>query len=155
MKKYISENEALIKAASFCAYQERCHKEVLEKLADLGIYGLDADEMLLRLIQDNYVNEERFAKAYAGGKFRVKQWGKQKIMRELKMREVSDYCIAEALKEIEEADYQETLSKILEQKYKTVKAMNELQRKHKTAQYAISRGFESQLIWQLLGDVLG
>ncbi len=149
-KKYLSNSEILIKAASYCAYQERCHKEVLEKLAELGAYGQEADLILLKLIEDNYVNEERYAKAFAGGKFRVKRWGRQKIKRELKMREISDYCVAQALNEIEEDAYLETLAGLVAAKLKSVKATNELQRKHKTHQYLLSRGYESNLIWDCL-----
>ncbi len=151
-KKYYSKSEVLIKAANYCAYQERCHQEVIAKLAELGVYGMDADVMLLKLIEDNYVNEERFAKAFAGGKFRVKQWGRFRIKRELKMRGISDYCIQEALKEIDETDYMNTLKKGVAAKYKSVKAINDLQRKHKTAQYLLTRGFESELIWKCLNE---
>ena len=99
----------LLKAASYCAYQERCHNEVRNKLADWGVYGLEADQVILQLIELNYLNEERFAVAFAGGKFRVKQWGRLKIKRELKVRGVSDYCIQMAFKEIDADDYFETL----------------------------------------------
>lgn len=149
-KKYYSNSEVLIRAAKYCAYQERCHKEVLEKLGELGVYGNDADIILLRLIEDNYVNEERYAKAFAGGKFRVKQWGRQKIKRELKMRDISDYCIEGALKEIEEDAYLKTLKKVVQTKYKMIKAKNDIERKYKTAQYLVSRGYESNLIWDCL-----
>ncbi|MBC7382143.1 MAG: regulatory protein RecX [Bacteroidia bacterium] len=149
-KKYISEKDALIKVAGYCAYQERCHKEVREKLSELGVFGLEADEMLLRLIQDNYVNEERFAKSYAGGKFRVKQWGKQKIKRELKLRNISDYCIRQALNEIDEDDYLCNINELIQHKYKTVKAVNDMQRKYKTAQYMLAKGYENDPVWDCL-----
>jgi regulatory protein len=152
-KKYYSEQEALIKAASYCAYQERCHKEVLARLHELGVHGIAADAMLLRLIQDNYVNEERFAKAFAGGKFRVKQWGRQKIARELKMREISDYCITQAMKEIDPDEYLATLAELVQHKYKTVKAANEMQRRYKTAQYLTGRGYEHDLVWDCLREL--
>ncbi len=151
--KNTGENETLIKLAAYCAYQERCHKEVLAKLADLGVFGSTAAAILLRLIEDNYVNEERFAKAFAGGKFRVKQWGKQKIIRELKIRDISEYCIQQGLREIEDEDYFKTLKELVQDKYDKVKFTNALQRKYKTAQYAITRGFESNLVWDILSTL--
>ena len=104
-KKKFTPQQALLKAAGYCAYQERCHEEVREKLSEWGIYGEDAGNILLQLIGQNYLNEERFAKAFAGGKFRTKRWGRIKITLELKARKVSDYCIHDAMKEIDEELY--------------------------------------------------
>jgi regulatory protein len=149
-KPYVSISDALLKAASFCAYQERCHKEVLERLAEWGIYGEDADGLLVKLIELNYLNEERFAKAFAGGKFRVKQWGKLRIKQELKMRDISEYCIQLGLKEIEDSDYKQTLHEVLEKKLRSIKANKPAELKNKAYQYALSRGFEPSLIWECL-----
>lgn len=149
-KTHLSDSDALLKAASFCAYQERCHKEVLERLAEWGIYGADAEGLLVKLIELNYLNEERFAKAFAGGKFRVKQWGRLRIKQELKMRDISPYCIELGLKEIEEAEYKQTLMEVLEKKLKSIKANKPAELRNKAYQYALSRGFEPSFIWECL-----
>lgn len=152
-KKYLSNNDALIKAASFCAYQERCHKEVKQKLSEWGIYGLEADELMVKLIELNYLNEERFAQAFAGGKFRVKQWGKMRIKQELKLRDVSEYCINKGLKEIEEDDYRNTLNEVLEKKLSSLGKLKAPEAKNKAYKYALSRGFEPNLIWEILSEI--
>ena len=143
----------MIKAASFCAYQERCHKEVKQKLAEWGIYGLEADELMVKLIELNYLNEERFAQTFAGGKFRVKQWVKLRIKQELKMRDVSDYCINKGLKEIEEEDYRNTLGEVLENKLSSLGKLKAPEAKNKAYKYALSRGYEPQLIWEVLAEI--
>ena len=140
--------DAYLKAMRFCAYQERCHQEVVEKLSELGVYGTDAELIISELIQENYLNEERFAKILAGSKFRVKSWGRIKIRQELKMRKVSEYCINEAMKEIEDTDYEKTLRKLIEVKSVTLKKGNPLQRNYKLAAYVIGKGFEPELVWE-------
>lgn len=146
----LTPQQALLKAANFCAYQERCHQEVTEKLKEWGIWGEDAMALIHTLIEQNYLNEERFAKAFAGGKFRVKQWGRIKIKMELKHRDVSDYCIKSALAEINEADYTDTLQELLDKKWNATKDSNLLSKRAKVARYAIAKGFEQQLVWELL-----
>ena len=120
--KYFSKEEALQKAKQYCAYQERCHSEVKEKLYSLGMNKKEVDELLSDLISDNYLNEERFAIQFAGGKFRIKQWGRVKIKYGLKQKQISEYCIKKALAAIDERDYNKTLEKLFEQKLKTLKA---------------------------------
>ena len=152
-KKNLTPNQALLKAASYCAYQERCHDEVMEKLSEWGIYGEDAGNILLKLIEQNYLNEERFAKAFAGGKFRVKHWGRIKINQELKFRKISDFCIRMAMKEINEDDYLETLKKLATEKYGSLKEKNPLIKKNKTATFLMSKGYEPDLIWDCLRKI--
>ncbi len=142
--------QALLKMANYCAYQERCHFETKNKLAEFGIYYENADQILAELITQNYLNEERFAKAYAGGKFRIKKWGRNKIKQELKQKHVSDYCILQGLKEIDGDDYMATLKKEAIEKYEKLKEKNVLIKRNKTAHYLISRGFESNLVWDVL-----
>ncbi len=149
-KQNLTPKEALIKAASYCAYQERCHEEVLGKLTELGIYGNDAGNILNQLIEQNYLNEERFAKAFAGGKFRTKKWGRVKILLELKARKISDYCIKQAMKEIDEDEYLKVLKKLASEKLESLSDKNILIKKNKTAKYIASRGFEVELVWDLL-----
>ncbi|MBK8342084.1 MAG: RecX family transcriptional regulator [Bacteroidetes bacterium] len=104
---------ALNKLRHYCAYQERCHEEVRTKLLSLKIYGEGLEAIINKLIEDDFLNEERFAKAYAGGKFRMKKWGRGKIVQGLKLRKISDYCIKKAMLEIDESDYQKTLAALV------------------------------------------
>ena len=145
--------QALPKAKHYCAYQERCHSEVREKLYSLGIWKKDHDELVSKLIEENYLDEERFAIAFAGGKFRIKQWGKIKIKYELKQKQVSEYSIKKALNEINEDDYLKTLQKLVETKYESLKGEQYLIRKKKTADYLIGRGFEYSLFGPLLNQL--
>lgn len=146
----LTPKQALLKAASYCAYQERCYKEVEEKLAEWGIYGTEAGEILIELSNQNYLNEERFACAFAGGKFRTKKWGKIKIRLELKARNISEYCIQKGLLEISEHDYLALLQDLAQQKLDSTKEKNILAAKQKTAHYLQSKGFEVELIWNIL-----
>lgn len=149
-KKYVSKTEALAKLQRYCAYQDRCHQEVRSKLLDLGIYGDDLEEIIADLIQENFLNEERFARSFARGKFRMKKFGRVRIKRELKQRQVSDYCIRKAMTEIEEEDYQKTLREVVRKKYQSLKDSDDFTRKGKVAKYVINRGFESKLVWEVL-----
>ncbi len=147
-KKYLSKTDALAKLQSYCAYQERCHREVRSKLLNLGIYGDDLEEIIASLIEENFLNEERYARSFARGKFRMKQWGRNRIVRELKMRDISDYCIRKAMTEIDEEEYLKTLEAVLERQAEKVKADNDFAKQNKLAQYAIQqRGFEAELVW--------
>ena len=152
-KQKLTPQQALLKAASYCAYQERCHEEVMEKLSEWGIYGDDAGNILLKLIEQNYLNEERFAKAFAGGKFRVKYWGRIKINQELKFRKISDYCVQMAMKEINVDDYLKTLKKLALEKFDSLKEKNPLIKKNKTATFLMSKGYEPDLIWDCLRKI--
>ncbi|MCP4437880.1 MAG: RecX family transcriptional regulator [Aureispira sp.] len=154
MAKYLSYDEALAKLQRYCAYQERCHKEVRNKLIELGIYGNDLENIICDLIEDKFLNEQRFANVYAGGKFRQKKWGKQKIKIELKKKYVSIRCIDQAIKEeIPEEDYYNTLVSIIKKKDKFLTAPNLFQRRQKLAKYTISKGYESWLVWEVLKEL--
>ncbi|HQW82860.1 MAG TPA: regulatory protein RecX [Ferruginibacter sp.] len=152
--KYYSKEEALQKAKQYCAYQERCHSEVKEKLYSIGIYKKEADEILSELISENYLNEERFAILFAGGKFRIKQWGRTKIKYALKQKQVSEYCIKKALGAINETDYHKTLQKLFEQKLKMLKGeKNIFIKKRKLQDHLIQKGFETGLVQQLITKI--
>ncbi len=148
--KRLTPEEAFQKLMKYCTYQERCHEEVRSKLISYKVYGDDLERVISRLIENDFLNEERFAKLYAGSKFRQLQWGRTKIIGQLKFRKVSDYCIREALKEIPEEHYLRTLRALI-QKRKPARGFDTATR-IKTAQYLISRGFESPLVWQELGE---
>lgn len=151
-KKYISREEALQKLQRYCAYQDRCHRDVRTKLLDLGIYGDELEEIITDLIQENFLNEERFARSFARGKFRLKQWGRNRILRELKIRAISEYCIRQAMAEIEEEEYLQTLREVLNKKAGTLKESDAFKRNQKLAQYAIGRGFEAELVWEMVRE---
>ncbi|HHM21975.1 MAG TPA: RecX family transcriptional regulator [Bacteroidetes bacterium] len=152
-KKYISKDEALARLQRFCAWQERCHQEVRSKLLHLGIYGNDLENIMADLIADNFLNEERFARSFARGKFRIKKWGRNRIRQQLKLRNISDYCIRKALSEIDDDIYLKTLREILHKKDRLLKEKDTLKRKNKLAQYGLSRGFENQLVWEVVNEI--
>jgi regulatory protein len=145
-KKYISPDVLRRKIEHYCAYQERCQQEVRNKLYELGGFTKEIEQVIAELIENNFLNEERFAKAYAGGKFRIKQWGKIKIIRELKSRYISEYCIKSALKQIDDDEYIKTLQKILEKKNSNYIHCSPMQ-KQTLAKFAMSKGFEPNLVW--------
>jgi regulatory protein len=147
-KKYISQEEALAKLQRFCAYQDRCHQEVRSKLIDLGIYGDSLEEIIANLIQDNFLNEERFARSYARGKFRIKQWGRNRIKKELFLRNISAYCIKKALEEIDEEHYVQTMDHLIEKRRTVIKEKNLFVLRGKIANYLIGKGYESHLAWE-------
>ena len=151
----LTKEQAAQKARHYCAYQERCHQEVKEKLYSLGLYKQEVEELLSQLIEENYLNEERFAVQFAGGKFRMKQWGRQKIKQALKQKQVSDYCIKKGLKEIDEEQYGKTLGKLAEQKWSSVKGegVNLFVKMSKTTDYLLQKGFEAELIRSVVAEL--
>lgn len=144
--KSVGKYTALEKLQKYCAYQDRCHQEVRYKLMDLGIYGEEQGQIIAELITENFLNEERFARSYARGKFRMKGWGKMKIIKELKRRQISAYCLKKGLEEIEDEAYEKKLLEILEKKNKTIKEINIYVRRNKLYTYAYNKGYESFLI---------
>jgi regulatory protein len=150
-KKYLNREQALQKAKHYCSYQERCQSEVKEKLYSLGLYKQQVEECLSQLIEENYLNEERFAQQFAGGKFRMKQWGRVKIKYELKQKQISEYCIKKGLKEIDESDYTAALKKLAREKWTAVKSEKNIFTKlRKTQDYLLQKGYEQELIRQIL-----
>ncbi len=145
--KTLSPEQALQKARHYCGYQERCHSEVQEKLYSFGLRKPQVEAALATLIEENYLNEERFAIQYAGGHFRLKQWGKVRIRYQLKQKQVSEYCIKKALAAIEDEDYLRTLAKLAEQKWELLKdEKNLFARKHKVKEYLQQKGYEMEFI---------
>lgn len=149
-KKYLTIKQGLEKAQHYCAYQERCHKEVKDKLYELGLHKTEVEEIMATLITSGFLNEERFAKTFAGSKFRQKKWGRIKIVRKLKEKHISEYCIASALKEIEESDYLETLKALLKKKADALEEKNEYVKKSKISKYLVQKGYEPDLVWSEL-----
>jgi regulatory protein len=153
MKK-VTPNEAKGKIQRYCAYQERCHQEVKNKLYEYGLYSTEVDQLLSELITDGFLNEERYAKAFAGGKFRMKKWGRIKITHALEAHGLSKNCIRIGLKEIDEENYLITLNKLLERKSEGVESENVFEKRDKLSKYAIQKGFEPDLVWQALKKLL-
>jgi len=142
--------EVLNKLMRYCAYQERCHQEVRNKIIKYEIYGDDLEEIIVYLIEQNYLNEERFAISFAGGKFRMKNWGKNRIRFELQKREISDYCIEKAVCEIEEDAYIVSLTRIIENQMEKYSELGLLLSKDKALKYSTGRGFEIDTVLKLL-----
>lgn len=154
-RKQLTKEQALQKAKHYCGYQERSHTEVKEKLYSFGLYKQQVEELLSQLIEENYLNEERFAIQFAGGRFRMKQWGRVKIKYELKQKRVSEYCIKKALKEIDEEDYLSTLQTLAAKKWATIKGegVNHYVKLSKTTDYLLQKGYEPDLIKQAIATI--
>ncbi len=143
----LSPEQALQKARHYCGYQERCHSEVQEKLYSFGLRKPQVEDAMATLIEENYLNEERFAIQFAGGHFRLKYWGKVRIRYELKKKRVSDYCIKAALATIDDEAYAQSLARLAEKKWGELAAeTNRLARKSKWQDYLLRKGYESDLI---------
>ena len=146
-KQTPTKEQALQKIKHYCAYQERCHQEVKEKLFGFGLHRKDVDELISLLIEENYLNEERFAIQYAGGKFRMNHWGKIKIRHSLKQKQVSEYCIKKALLQIDNDAYLKTLEKLVSEKQQALKEeTNHFIKFRKVQDYLLQKGFEADLI---------
>ena len=150
-KKIPDQPAAYAKAEHYCAYQERSQQEVRDKLYEWELKPAEVEDIISRLIENNYLNEERFAKAYVQGKFNQKGWGRIKIKQGLKLKRVPDGLIRKALQTIPDDDYMQTLQNILAKKAATLAEKNPLKRRYKLQQYAIGRGFEGDLVWEALG----
>ncbi len=146
--------QSIPKIKQYCAYQERCHSEVRDKLYSFGLNKEEVEEITSILITENYLNEERFAIHFAGGKFRMKGWGKNKIKQALKFKQVSDYCIKKALKEIDTAAYEKTFLKLAEQKLKILKSeKNIFITKRKLQDFLLQKGFENDLVREAVNNI--
>ena len=150
----ISPAQALTKIYRYCAYQERSHQEVKNKLYDYGLYSSEVDELISRLITEGFLNEERFAKAFAGGKFRMKKWGRLKIEYELKSLGLTRNCIGLGMKEIDAADYARTLKNLLKKKALQTTEENSFKKRDKVARFAIAKGYEPEQVWELVKEIL-
>ena len=145
--------EARKKLEHYCAYQERCHQEVVQKLRQMNMIPVAIDTIIGQLIQDNYLNETRFAQSFARGKFRIKKWGKERITRELKQRQISAFNIKIALREIPEEDYNETLLAVAHKFWRSHENKSIPVRKKKVLDALRYRGWESHLIYTVLGEL--
>lgn len=153
-KKY-NFTEALQRLRRFCAYQERCHQEIRQKARGWGFDAEDTDKLIVQLMEENFLNEERYAKALAGGKFRTKGWGKKKIIESLKQKGISAYLVNASMKEIDKDDYLKKLDELLNKKHKTLKGDTPIAQKQKLARFAFGKGYESELVWDWINKKFG
>ncbi|WP_457611022.1 regulatory protein RecX [Lutibacter sp.] len=153
-QKSYTVNEAIKILEHFCAYQERCHKEVEQKLYDLKMIPEAKEKIILHLLQHNFLNEERFAKAFVSGKFSIKKWGRIKIINQLKFKNISEYNIKTALQEIDEDDYIETLGKIAKKKLNLLKEPNTFKKKNKLVTFLLSKGYETELVYKTVNTLI-
>lgn len=147
-KKSLTKEQVYQKLRHYCAYQDRCHSEVKTKAYSFGLRKSEVEELTAKLIEENCLNEERFAKAFAGGKFRIKQWGRIKIKSELRNKQISNYCIAAALDEIDDVKYKETLHKLAVKRWNSIKGAgtNLFIKMTKTRDHLLLKGYETNLV---------
>lgn len=153
-QKAYSLTEATKKLEHYCAYQERCHKEVRQKLWDMKMIPQAIDQIIGHLIAENFLNEERFAQSFARGKFNIKKWGRNRIVQELKFRNISKYNITTALKEINDSDYLETLDILAKKRVAAITETNLQKRRKKLADYLLYRGWESHLVYEKIKELI-
>ena len=153
-QKSYTVDEATRALEHFCAYQERCHKEVEKKLYDLNMIPEAKEKIILHLLQHNFLNEERFSKAFARGKFSIKKWGKVRIINELKFKNISIYNIKTALNEIDDKEYLDTLESIAEKKLPSIKETNSYKKRTKLSSFLISKGYESNLVYPISNSLI-
>ncbi len=139
----------------YCAYQERTQQEVRDKLYSYGLYPDAVEEVLTDLITEDFINEERYAQSFARGKFRQNRWGRIKIRRALQQKKLSRYCIEKGMQEIDPAAYEETLTKLMHDKWNSLAAEDSYARKHKTVRYVLGKGYESELAWSIANSLEG
>lgn len=153
MKEVFSIKEAIHKIEHYCAYQERCHEEVVQKLRSMKMDADEIDVILVKLIRDNFLNEERFACSFARGKHRIKQWGKIRIVNELKFKKINQRLITTALKEITAEEYLVTFHTLAERNWDFIKESNALKKRKKFCDYLLRKGFESNLVYEKVKEL--
>ncbi len=153
-QKTYSVQEAKVKIEHYCAYQERCHKEVVDKLKSMKMIPIAIDNIMYHLIKENFLNETRFAKSFARGKFNIKHWGRIRITNELKFRQISNYNIKLALQEISDEEYTNKLYAISLRKNELLNEPNIYKRKKKLNNYLIYRGWEPYLVYEVTRELI-
>lgn len=146
--------EATQKLMNYCAYRERCHKEVEAKLKELRMIPEAQALIIYKLLQENFLNEKRFSQSFARGKFRIKKWGKVRIVRELKFREISKYNIESALKEIDEASYLQTLDTLAHKKWGLLHGETQNKARKRLTDHLLYKGFEPHLVYEKVREFL-
>ncbi|TBN00205.1 RecX family transcriptional regulator [Hyunsoonleella flava] len=154
-KKTYTVQEATRKLEHYCAYQERCHQEVRQKLKSMHMIPEAIDVIIVHLLKHNYLNETRFAKTFVSGKFRIKAWGRRRLTFELKKKDISKVNINQALAEIEESDYIEVFNGLAEKKANSLSETSKLKKKRKLIDYLLYRGWESHLVYEKARELFG
>lgn len=152
-KKTYTVEEALNLLKQYCSYRERCHREVEQKLMHMNMIPIAREKIIISLLDENFLNEERFARSFARGKFRIKKWGRIRIVNELKQRKISRYNINAALKEIDEKEYNSTFFQLAEKKMAQLNEPNIFKLKKKLADYLILKGYESHMVYDYLSTL--
>ena len=153
MKDFFTIKEATKKLEHYCAYQDRCHEEVIQKLRSMKMDLDEIDQIIVQLIADNFLNEERFACSFARGKHRIKHWGKIRIVNELKFRKISATLIKIALKEIDDSDYFGMFETLAEKHWETISERNTMKKRKKFCDYLLRKGWETELIYQKVKEL--
>jgi regulatory protein len=153
-KKTYTVDEAKKKLEYYCAYQERCHKEVTQKLKDMYMIPQAIDVIIVHLLQHNFLNEERFAKTFVRGKFKIKKWGKRRLTLELKRKGIGKVNINQALSKIGEAEYIEVFNDLAEKRAILIKETNKWKKKKKLVDYLLYRGWESHLVYDKANELI-
>lgn len=153
-KKTYTVQEATKKLEHYCAYQERCHQEVRRKLEAMHMIPEVIDIITVHLLDHNFLNEERFAKAFVSGKFKIKHWGRRRLTFELKRKDIGKYNINQALKSISEEEYLEVFNNLIEKKIRSIKETNTFKKKKKLIDYLLYRGWESHLVYQRANELI-
>lgn len=153
-QKTYTVDEAKKRLERYCTYQERCHKEIHQKLYEMKMIPEARDQIIVHLLQHNFLNEERYAKAFVRGKFRIKKWGKQRLQLELKRRDISKTIIAIALNEIDYDEYHNTFNQLAEKRMEAISETNIYKKRKKLADYLFYRGWESQLVYDKIRELI-
>jgi regulatory protein len=153
-KKTYTVDEAKKKLEYYCAYQERCHKEVTRKLKDMSMIPEAIDVIIVHLLEHNFLNEERFAKTFVRGKFKIKKWGKHRLALELKRKDISKVNINQALRKIDEAEYNEVFNNLAEKRLLFIKETSKIEKKKKLADYLLYRGWEPHLVYKKVNELI-
>lgn len=153
LQKSYTVKEATLKLMQYCAYRDRSHREVEEKLREMRMIPAACEQIIVQLMQENFLNEERFARSFVRGKFRIKKWGRIKIKQELKFREISAPLIKIALTEIDETEYFNTLTELAQKKNALLKEKDPFKKRKKLANYLLQKGYESALIFEVLDNL--
>ena len=146
--------EIEFKLKQYCSYQDRCHNEVENKLSKFNLISQAKDQILFNLINEDYLNETRFCKSFVRGKFKIKNWGKRRIIQELKSRKISEFNIKKGLSEINEFDYQEKFENLFNKKLSSLENLNRIDKKKKIFSYLQYRGWETNLIYEKINQIL-
>ncbi|MBT8384411.1 MAG: RecX family transcriptional regulator [Bacteroidia bacterium] len=152
--KFLTLEQAIKKLEYYCSYQERCHQDVENKLRSMKLSAGFKETVMLHLLENDFLNEERFAKAFARGKFRIKKWGKGRIEQELKTRNISEYNISSGLKEISESDYLKSFNELAKKRISQIKETNVYKKRKKLADYLLYRGWESDLVYNKVMELV-